>query len=48
MKCPKCHTDNPETVKFCGEYGAHIRHLSPLGGLPAKRGEDRFEEGLRS
>jgi serine/threonine protein kinase/Flp pilus assembly protein TadD len=24
MKCPKCHFDNPETQKFCGECGTEI------------------------
>jgi len=24
MKCPKCQTDNPDTLKFCGECGAQI------------------------
>jgi eukaryotic-like serine/threonine-protein kinase len=24
IKCPKCHTDNPETLKFCGECGAPL------------------------
>jgi serine/threonine-protein kinase len=24
MKCPKCHLDNPDTVKFCGECGTNI------------------------
>jgi serine/threonine-protein kinase len=23
-KCPKCNTDNPDTVKFCGECGAQL------------------------
>ena len=23
-KCPTCHTDNPETVKFCGECGTQL------------------------
>jgi serine/threonine protein kinase/tetratricopeptide (TPR) repeat protein len=23
-KCPKCHTHNPETVKFCGECGTQL------------------------
>jgi serine/threonine protein kinase/Tfp pilus assembly protein PilF len=27
IKCPKCHTDNPETQKFCGECAAAL--LSP-------------------
>jgi serine/threonine-protein kinase len=26
-KCPKCHTENPDTVKFCGECG------TPLPGI---------------
>jgi len=26
MKCPKCHTENPDTVKFCGECGTNITH----------------------
>jgi len=26
-KCPKCQTDNPDTLKFCGECGTHL--LSP-------------------
>ena len=24
MKCPKCHSDNPDTLKFCGECGTHL------------------------
>ena len=24
IKCPKCHTENPDTVKFCGECGTLI------------------------
>ena len=23
-QCPKCHSDNPETVKFCGECGTQL------------------------
>jgi serine/threonine protein kinase/tetratricopeptide (TPR) repeat protein len=23
-KCPKCHSDNPESVKFCGECGTQL------------------------
>lgn len=24
MQCPKCHTDNPDSVKFCGECGLQL------------------------
>jgi serine/threonine protein kinase len=24
IKCPKCHSENPETVKFCGECGTQL------------------------
>jgi hypothetical protein len=24
MKCPKCHSDNPDTQKFCGECAAPL------------------------
>jgi len=24
MECPKCHSDNPETLKFCGECGTQL------------------------
>jgi ribosomal protein L40E len=24
MKCPTCQSENPETVKFCGECGAQL------------------------
>src|SRR4030043_1815797 len=24
MECPKCHSDNPETLKFCGECGTKL------------------------
>jgi len=24
VKCPTCHSDNPETLKFCGECGAQL------------------------
>jgi len=27
-KCPKCQTDNPETLKFCGECGTQLIPLS--------------------
>jgi serine/threonine protein kinase/Tfp pilus assembly protein PilF len=24
VKCPKCHSENPDTLKFCGECGAQL------------------------
>ena len=39
MKCPKCQTENPEGVKFCGECGQSLQielacpecgHVNPL------------------
>jgi serine/threonine protein kinase/Tol biopolymer transport system component len=38
IKCPKCNTDNPDTVKFCGECGTLLR--SVRGTDPADAGPD--------
>jgi serine/threonine protein kinase len=38
MKCPKCHADNPDTVKFCGECGTILR--SVRGTDPTNAGPD--------
>ncbi|MCK4264056.1 MAG: zinc-ribbon domain-containing protein [Candidatus Aminicenantes bacterium] len=24
IKCPKCHNDNPDSAKFCGECGTQL------------------------
>jgi len=32
MQCPKCQTDNPDSVKFCGECGTNITY--PEDSLP--------------
>jgi class 3 adenylate cyclase/tetratricopeptide (TPR) repeat protein len=29
MKCPKCHAENPESLKFCGECGAQLERICP-------------------
>jgi len=29
-KCPKCQTDNPDTLKFCGECGAQLPSLKDI------------------
>ena len=33
MKCPKCHTENPETRKFCSECGARLLLICPQCGF---------------
>jgi serine/threonine protein kinase/predicted Zn-dependent protease len=30
VKCPQCHSENPDTQKFCGECGAPITDSAPL------------------
>ena len=34
MKCPTCHSANPETVKFCGECGTSLPASMPKGRFP--------------
>jgi TolB-like protein/Tfp pilus assembly protein PilF len=29
-KCPKCNTDNPDTLKFCGECGTQLSSLEDI------------------
>jgi class 3 adenylate cyclase/tetratricopeptide (TPR) repeat protein len=29
MKCPKCQTENPEGLRFCGECGAKLERICP-------------------
>ena len=36
-KCPTCHSDNPETVKFCGECGTKLGSLA--SGDPSGSGD---------
>jgi serine/threonine protein kinase/Tfp pilus assembly protein PilF len=30
MKCPKCNTNNPDTLKFCGECGTQLPSLEDI------------------
>jgi len=30
VKCPKCQTENPDTLKFCGECGTHLPSLEDI------------------
>ena len=32
MKCPECHTENPDTNKFCRECGAEFAPVCPICG----------------
>jgi class 3 adenylate cyclase/tetratricopeptide (TPR) repeat protein len=41
MKCPKCHTENPDTKKFCRECGARILPLCPDCGAEVSL-QDKF------
>ena len=29
MKCPKCKTENPDEIKFCGQCGAKLERICP-------------------
>ena len=29
-KCPKCHSENPDTLKFCGECGTQLPSLKDV------------------
>jgi serine/threonine protein kinase/Tfp pilus assembly protein PilF len=31
VKCPKCHSDNPDTLKFCGECGTQLLSAEDFG-----------------
>ncbi len=34
VKCPKCHSENPETLKFCGECGTQLGGDGIRGHVP--------------
>ena len=38
MKCPKCHFENPETQKFCGECGKALRIYPPFKEILRPKG----------
>jgi serine/threonine protein kinase/tetratricopeptide (TPR) repeat protein len=47
IKCPKCNTDNPGTVKFCGECGTllpSVRETDPTDAGPDPRSGHPFED----
>ena len=43
IKCPKCHTNNPDTQKFCGEFGIQ---LIPKEVIPATETLETLTEEL--
>ena len=42
MKCPKCHSDNPETSRFCSNCAAILSPDGQLEGPPTKTLETPF------
>jgi len=44
MKCPKCHSDNPDTSRFCSECGTQIIATEEIPPSPTKTMETPREE----
>jgi len=44
MKCPKCHSDNPDTKRFCGECGTQLLPAEGIEVSPTKTLEIPKEE----
>jgi hypothetical protein len=42
-KCPKCNTDNPDSLKFCGRCGTH---LTPIEDIEVTKTQDMPKEEL--
>lgn len=36
MKCPECHSENPDTTRFCGDCGTRLRPPEDITGAPTK------------
>lgn len=47
IKCPKCHLENPETLKFCGECGTKLDSSAP-GNPSALDGQPTFTKTLET
>ncbi|MBA7603672.1 hypothetical protein ES703_10787 [subsurface metagenome] len=43
-KCPKCHSDNPDTQQYCGECGTQLILLEEIPVSPTKTIETPTEE----
>jgi serine/threonine protein kinase/tetratricopeptide (TPR) repeat protein len=35
-KCPKCHSENPDTLKFCGECGTQLSSAKEIPAVPTE------------
>jgi serine/threonine protein kinase/WD40 repeat protein len=44
MKCPKCHSENPDTKRFCGECGTQLLSAEDIEASPTKTLETPKEE----
>lgn len=44
MKCPKCHSDNPDAKRFCGECGTQIPSSEEVSSSLTKTLETPVEE----
>jgi len=44
MKCPKCHSDNPDTKRFCGECGTQLPPSEEISAPPTETLETPTEE----
>jgi serine/threonine protein kinase/tetratricopeptide (TPR) repeat protein len=47
MKCPKCQSDNPDTLKFCGECGTQLLSAEEAQASQTKTLETPVEELTR-
>jgi len=44
IKCPKCHSNNPDTQQYCGECGTQLISLEEIPASPTKTLETPTEE----
>jgi len=36
MKCPKCHSENPDDTLYCGQCGARLLSTAPISASPTE------------
>jgi len=44
MKCPKCHSENPDTQGYCGECGTPLEPAEEIDVSPSKTFESPKED----